>query len=87
MARAITTEYCKGCDPFGVQLALERVFIDHETALQERDATIESLRLALAGLRDAARKLRDGAPSGGDIPEDLAKAQVLADTILAKVSE
>jgi hypothetical protein len=59
MAQAITTEYCKGCDPAGVQYALEMVFIKHETALKEHKATILSLRRSLRALREALQSLYD----------------------------
>jgi hypothetical protein len=66
MARAITTEYCKGCDPSGVQYAIERVFIAHEAALKEHKATISSLRQALTEARKALQalyELQDGPPA------------------------
>jgi hypothetical protein len=58
-AQAIIREYCRGCDPSGVQHVLEKVFIKHETAVQEHEATIASLRQALGGLRKALQALYD----------------------------
>ena len=66
MARAITTEYCKGCDPSGVQYALERVFIKHEAVLKEHNATIAGLRQALTeakGALQALYEMQDGPPA------------------------
>ena len=68
MAQAITTEYCKGCDPLGVQLALERVFIKHDAAVKEQKAAISGLRRTAAGLREALQALYDeqkGPPAKG----------------------
>ena len=59
MAQAITTEYCKGCDPSGVQYALERVFIKHEAAVRQYKGSISKLQQSMMGLREALQALYD----------------------------
>ena len=88
-ARAITTEYCKGCDPAGVQYALERVFIQHEAALQEHKTTISSLQKTLTGLREALQALydeQDGAPLKGS-RKGWERAMKLAETALQPAAD
>ena len=58
-AKNIIREYCKGCDPSGVQYALERMFLEYETARQKQELTISGLRQTLTGLREALQALYD----------------------------
>jgi hypothetical protein len=85
MAHAITTEYCKGCDPSGVQYALERVFVKHEAATKEYKTTISRLRQALTGLRKELQAVYDeqkGAPKN-PARKRLERAMKLAEAALS----